>query len=82
MRRDYVASTLIRRHFGTKCPLGYFPVNGDKNQRNTYLKKAVDSKTDKYQKGSKGLRNDYLEQEYKPIKNFLIVQNMSSNNKG
>ena len=23
MRRDYVASTLIRRHFGTKCPLGY-----------------------------------------------------------
>ena len=22
MRRDYVASTLIRRHFGTKCPLG------------------------------------------------------------
>ena len=23
MRRDDVASTLIRRHFGTKCPLGY-----------------------------------------------------------
>ena len=23
MRRDYVASTLIRRHFDTKCPLGY-----------------------------------------------------------
>ena len=23
MRRDYVASTSIRRHFGTKCPLGY-----------------------------------------------------------
>ena len=22
MRRDYVASTLIRRHFDTKCPLG------------------------------------------------------------
>ena len=22
MRRDDVASTLIRRHFGTKCPLG------------------------------------------------------------
>ena len=22
MRRDYLASTLIRRHFGTKCPLG------------------------------------------------------------
>ena len=26
MRRDDVASTLIRRHFGTKCPLGNFPV--------------------------------------------------------
>ena len=25
MRRDYVASTLIRRHFGTKCPLGTLP---------------------------------------------------------
>ena len=24
MRRDYVASTLIRRHFDTKCPLGVF----------------------------------------------------------
>ena len=24
MRRDYVASTLIRRHFDTKCPLGSF----------------------------------------------------------
>ena len=24
MRRDYVASTLIRRHFRTKCPLGPF----------------------------------------------------------
>ena len=24
MRRDYVASTLIRRHFGTKCPLGSY----------------------------------------------------------
>ena len=23
MRRDDVASTLIRRHFGTKCPLGH-----------------------------------------------------------
>ena len=23
MRRHHVASTLIRRHFGTKCPLGY-----------------------------------------------------------
>ena len=23
MRRDYVASTLIRRHCDTKCPLGY-----------------------------------------------------------
>ena len=23
MRRDHVASTLIQRHFGTKCPLGY-----------------------------------------------------------
>ena len=22
MRRDHVASTLIQRHFGTKCPLG------------------------------------------------------------
>ena len=22
MRRDYVASTLIRRHFDTRCPLG------------------------------------------------------------
>ena len=22
MRRDDVASTLVRRHFGTKCPLG------------------------------------------------------------
>ena len=22
MRRDYVASTSIRRHYGTKCPLG------------------------------------------------------------
>ena len=22
MRRHHVASTLIRRHFGTKCPLG------------------------------------------------------------
>ena len=25
MRRDDVASTLIRRHFGTKCPLGKAP---------------------------------------------------------
>ena len=24
MRRDHVASTLIQRHFGTKCPLGSF----------------------------------------------------------
>ena len=24
MRRDHVASTLIQRHFGTKCPLGMF----------------------------------------------------------
>ena len=24
LRRDYVASTLIRRHFDTKCPLGKF----------------------------------------------------------
>ena len=24
MRRDYVASTLIRRHFDTKCPLCYY----------------------------------------------------------
>ena len=24
MRRNHVASTLIRRHFGTKCPLGCF----------------------------------------------------------
>ena len=24
MRRDDVASMLIRRHFGTKCPLGLF----------------------------------------------------------
>ena len=27
MRRDYVASTLIRRHFDTKCPLGCFYPN-------------------------------------------------------
>ena len=25
MRRDYIASTSIRRHFGTKCLLGCFP---------------------------------------------------------
>ena len=25
MRRDYVAPTLIRHHFGTKCPLGLVP---------------------------------------------------------
>ena len=27
MRRDHVASTLIRRHFNTKCPLGAVQVN-------------------------------------------------------
>ena len=28
MRRDDVASSLIRRHFGTKCPLGQPLLNG------------------------------------------------------
>ena len=28
MRRDHVASTLIRRHFHTKCPLGTFFESG------------------------------------------------------
>ena len=28
MRRDYVASTSIRRYFGTKCPLGYYVILG------------------------------------------------------
>ena len=27
MRRHHVASTLIRRHFGTKCPLGCFIIS-------------------------------------------------------
>ena len=30
MRRDYVASTLIRRHFDTKCPLGLVLPSGHK----------------------------------------------------
>ena len=32
MRRDYVQSTLIRRHFGTKCPLGNFYFVASKNK--------------------------------------------------
>ena len=30
MRRDHVASTLIRRHFNTKCPLGIVPLSHKK----------------------------------------------------
>ena len=32
-----------------------------------YFDKAVDSKTEKDQKGSKGFKSDYLEQESEPI---------------
>ena len=30
MRRDHVASTLIQRHFGTKCPLGTLEIDCEK----------------------------------------------------
>ena len=33
MRRDYVASTLIRRHFDTKCPLGKYLLESRNSNR-------------------------------------------------
>ena len=36
MRRD-VASTLIRRHFGTKCPLGKANTDANHNARTTFF---------------------------------------------
>ena len=38
MRRDYVASTLIVRHFGTKCPLGKVCVDFDIQLKKYYLR--------------------------------------------
>ena len=37
MRCDYIASTLIRRHFDTKCPLGTMSVHQVGNQTHLTL---------------------------------------------